>query len=267
MMHEVDVEVGILVQDEFPIGGALVVERIVRDRRESRLQSGESLQRGLRARIFLAVEREAAVLAADWHQALVEMAALDGSRCPLLAFKAQFVDILPRDAFKRRHRIGADALMRLRMFGAEAKIAVVHHERPLAAAALHRHHLGATRDHEILGARHDGIGSHVDAGDAGTAEPIQRDGAGAHVIAGIERRHPAKIAALLAPLRAGAPDDVVDVGGVDAGTIGQRAQYRCAELLRMDARQGALAGLADAPWRPACIDDQRVNHGASLKVC
>jgi hypothetical protein len=29
----------------------------------------------------------------------------------------------------------------------------------------------------------------------------------------------------------------------------------------MNARQGALAGLADTPWRPACVDDQRVNHG------
>ena len=195
------------------------------------------------------------------------MAALDGRRRPLLAFEAQFIDILPRDALERCHRIGADALMRLRMLGTEAKVAVVHHERPLAAAAFHRHHLGAARDHEILGARHNGIGRHVDAGDAGTAEAIQRDGAGAHVIAGIERRHPAEIAALLAPLRAGAPDDVVDISGIDAGTIGQRAQYRCAELLRMDTRQSALAGLADAPWRPACIDDQRVNHGVSLKVC
>ena len=195
------------------------------------------------------------------------MAALDGGRRPLLAFEAEFIDILPRDAFQRRHRVGADALMRLRMPGAQAKIAVVHHERPLAAAAFHRHHLGAAGDHEILGARHDGIGRHVDAGDAGTAEPIQRDGAGAHVIAGIERRHPAEIAALLAALRTGAPDDVVDIGGIDAGAIGQRAQYRCAELLRMDARQGALAGLADAPRRPACVDDQRVNHGVSLKVC
>ena len=88
--------------------------------------------------------------------------------------------------------------------------------------------------------------------------------AGAHVIAGVERRHPAEIAALLAALRTGAPDDVVDVSGIDAGAIGQRAQYRGAELLRMDARQGALAGLADAPRRPACIDDQRVNHGAFL---
>ena len=194
------------------------------------------------------------------------MAALDGGRRPLLAFEAELIDILPRDAFQRRHRIGADALMRLRMLGAQAKIAVVHHERPLAAAAFHRHHLGAAGDHEILRARHDRVGRHVDAGNAGTAKSIQRHGAGAHVIAGIERRHPSEIAALLAALRAGTPDDVVDIGGIDAGAIGQRAQYRGAELLRMDARQGALAGLADAPRRPACVDDQRVNHGVFLNV-
>jgi hypothetical protein len=33
----------------------------------------------------------------------------------------------------------------------------------------------------------------------------------------------------------------------------------------MDTRQGALAGLADAPRRPACINDQRVNHGFFLR--
>ena len=230
-----------------------------------RLQAGQPFERGLRPRVFLAIEREAAVFAVDRHEALVEMAALDGGRRPLLAFEAELIDILPRDAFQRRHRVGADALMRLRMPGAQAKIAVVHHERPLAATAFHRHHLGAAGDHEILGARHDRVGRHVDAGDAGTAEPVQRHRAGAHVIAGIERRHPAEIAALLAALRTGTPDDVVDISGIDAGAIGQRAQYRCAELLRMDARQGALAGLADAPRRPACVDDQRVNHGVFLK--
>ena len=162
-------------QDELAIGRALVVERIVRNRRESGLQAGQPFQRGLRPRIFLAVERKAAVLAIDRHEALVEMAALDGSRRPLLAFEAELIDILPRNAFERRDRIGADALMRLRMPGAQAQIAVVHHERPLAAPAFHRHHLGAAGDHEILGARHDGIGRHVDAGDAGSAEPIQRD--------------------------------------------------------------------------------------------
>jgi hypothetical protein len=95
----------------------------------------------------------------------------------------------------------------------------------------------------------------------GATKTVQRNAAGAHVIAGIERRHPAEIAALRAALGAG---DVVNVGGVDAGAIGERAQYRCAELLRMNARECALARLANAARRPACVDDQRVNHGAFL---
>jgi hypothetical protein len=162
--------------------------------------------------------------------------------------------------------MGADALVRLRMTGAQAKIAIVHHERPFAASAFHRHHLGTAGDHEVLRTRHDRVGRHVDAGNPGTAKPIQRDGASAHVITGIERRHPAEIAALRAALRTGAPDDVVDISSIDAGSIGERPQYGCAQLLRMNARQRAFAGLANATRRPAGVDDQRVNHGGFLKA-
>jgi hypothetical protein len=35
----------------------------------------------------------------------------------------------------------------------------------------------------------------------------------------------------------------------------------------MNARQCALARLANAARRPACVDDQRVNHGAFLDIC
>ena len=265
MVHEVDVEVGILIQDQLAIGRALVVERIVRHRRECRLQLRQRVHRGLRPRIFLAVERKAAVLAIDRNEALLEVSALDRGIGALLAFQPECIDVLPRNAFEGGDRIGADALVRLRMPRAQAQIAVVHHERPLAAPAFHRHHLGAAGDHEVFGTRHDGVGRHVDAGDAGAAEAIERNGAGAHVVTGIERRHPAEIAALLAALRTGAPDDVVDVGGVDPGALGQRPQHGGAQLLRVNARQRALAGLANAPRRPACVDDQRV-HGVSPQI-
>jgi len=79
-MDEVDLESGIFLQDQAAIGSALVVERIVGDRRECRLQPGQRLDRGLRPRIFLVVERQAAVLAVDRDKALVEMAALDRRR-------------------------------------------------------------------------------------------------------------------------------------------------------------------------------------------
>ena len=39
--------------------------------------------------------------------------------------------------------------MRLRVSGAQTEVAIVHHERPLAAAAFHRHHFGAAGDDEI----------------------------------------------------------------------------------------------------------------------
>ena len=54
---------------------------------------------------------------------------------------------------------------------------------------------------------------------------------------------------LLAALRAGAPDHVVDLGGVELVALGQRPQHGDAQLLRMDLRQRALADLADAPRR------------------
>ena len=114
---------------------------------------------------------------------------------------------------------------------------------------------------EVLGAGHDRRGGHVDAGDAGTTEAIERNGAGARIVAGVERRHAAEIAALRPALGTGAPDDIVDIGGIDAGAVGQRAQHGRAQLLRMDAGQGAFAGLADTTRRSACVNNKGIYHG------
>src|SRR5260370_41756270 len=103
MMHEVDIETGMLFQNQIAIGRALVVERIVRHRGERGLQSGKSLERGLRARIFLAIERKAAILAANRNKALVEIAALDRGGCPPPAFKAPCRDVLPPECLPRPH--------------------------------------------------------------------------------------------------------------------------------------------------------------------
>src|SRR5436190_24077702 len=122
-MHEVDIEAGIFVEDELAIGRALVVERVVRNGGKRRLQPGQRFHRGLRPWIFLALERKAAVFAENGDQALLEMAALDRGVRTLLAFQPEGIDVLPRNAFHGRDRIGADALMRLRMPRTEAKIA------------------------------------------------------------------------------------------------------------------------------------------------
>ncbi len=78
-------------------------------------RAGEPFERGLRPRIFLAVERQAAVLAMNRNEALVEVAVPDGVGGLLLALEPKPVDVLPRDAFERRDGVGADTLMRLRM--------------------------------------------------------------------------------------------------------------------------------------------------------
>ena len=64
-------------------------------------------------------------------------------------------------------------------------------------------------------------------------------------------------------LRAGAPDDVVDVGGVEAVALDQRLEHGAPEVLRVQVRERALALLADAPRRAAGVDDEGVGHGRS----
>jgi hypothetical protein len=80
-------------EDQAAVGRTLVVERIIGDRGKSGFQPGQPFERGLQSRIFLSVERETAVLMGNRHQALVEIAALDGGCRPLLALEAQFIDV------------------------------------------------------------------------------------------------------------------------------------------------------------------------------
>jgi len=179
---------------------------------------------------------------------------------PLLAYERQLVGIFSADAFKCRDGVGADALVRLRMPGTEPQIARVHHQRAVAAPRRHRHLFSAAGDHEILCTGHDRGRSHVDAGNARAAEAIERNAARPDVIACVQRRHPADVAGLLANLGAGAPNDVVDLGGVDAGALAKRAQNGRPEVLWVDVRERALAGLADAARRSARIDNQCIHH-------
>ncbi len=84
-----------------------------------------------------------------------------------------------------------------------------------------------------------------------------------HVVAGVERGHAAEVAALLAHLRAGAPHDVVDVGGVEPVALDERGEHRRRQVLGMEMGEGALPLLADAPRGAAGVDDQCVRHGGA----
>ncbi len=263
MMDVPDLEVGIFLQDQFAEGQSVRVERHVGKLFEGRLQRGQAFGRRAGARKLLPIERNRAVVVVDGHEALREMPALDRGVGPLLAFQCQRVDIGARNALHGRDGIGADALIGLRMQGAQMHIAGVEQRRPVlgTAAVRHGHHFGAAGHHEIGHAREDGRSGEIDRGDPRSAEAVQRDAAAAHVIAGIERRHPAEIAALRPALRAGAPDHVVDLGGVDVVARRQRLQHGRAQALRMDLRQRALGIFADAARRADGIDDPGFGHG------
>ena len=171
------------------------------------------------------VERQRAVIVIDGHQALVEAAFLDGDVGAALAFDGEFFRRAARDAFHRGDGVAADALMRLRMQRAQMQIARIHEGRRFGIGGRGgvAHHLGAAGDDEVFHAGHDLGGGHVHGGDARAAEAIQRHAAGLDVIAGIEGGHAAQIGALLAALGRGAPDDVVDLGGVEIVALGDRA--------------------------------------------
>jgi hypothetical protein len=144
-------------------------------------------------------------------------------------------------------------------------------ERKLAAGErrAHRdpaHRLDAARDgHVVLAGDQAGGGEvhrllgraaltvHGHAGDA------QRPARGDHRGAG-------DVEGLLADLAHAAPDDVVDLRGVNAGLLRQGLQHVGRQVHRVDARQRA-SRLSLADRRPDCPYDNRVTcHGFLLDV-
>jgi drug/metabolite transporter (DMT)-like permease len=71
------------------------------------------------------------------------------------------------------------------------------------------------------------------------------------------------LAALLAALGGRAPDDVVNIGGVEAVAFGQSLQHGGAKTLGVQVSQGAFAHLADAARGAAGIDDVGFGHDVS----
>jgi hypothetical protein len=126
-----------------------------------------------------------------------------------------------------------------------------------------RHHLGTAGDHEVVHPRHHAVGGEVGGGDPRTAEPVERDATGLDVITRIESGHAAEVARLLLDLGAGAPHDVVHIGGVEAVAFGQRLQHRGPHVLGVEVGETALAQLARPAGSAAGVDNEGVGHGFS----
>src|SRR5690606_12142921 len=102
---------------------------------------------------------------------------------------------------------------------------------------------------------------HVGGGDPGTAEAVEGHAAGGDRVARIEGGHASQVAALAASLVAGAPHDVIHVGGVEIVALGDGPQDRAAEVLRVEVGQRALPDLPDPPRGAAGVDDPGFSHG------
>ncbi len=259
MVHVLDVEVGILLVDQLTEGGVVLVP-VVRHCGKARGERGERFHRGLGTRELLVVERDRAVEVLDRDQALVEPAFLDRAVRPRLRLRGQRVQCFARDPFEGRDRVGADPLMGLRVDLTQMEVASTHREQALLRRG---HHLGPTADDEVLHPGHDGVGRDVVSRDPRAAEAVERHAARAHVVARVQRRHPTEVAALGPDLRTRAPHDVVHVRGVEAVPLDERFEHGPPEVLGMQVRQRALAGLADPSGRAAGVDDQSVGHQGS----
>ena len=157
--------------------------------------------------------------------------------------------------------VGAHALVRLRVQLLKVGVAGTHGEH---APVLDRHHLGAAGHDQVVHAGHDPVGGDVVGRDARAAEAVERHAAGLDVVAGVEGRHAPEVAALGADLGAGAPHDVVDVGGVEPVALHQCLEHGAAEVLGVEVGDRALALLADPAGRADSVDDQCVGHAKGL---
>jgi len=262
MVDVLDLEVRVLLGDHLAEGEPVGVELDVGDPPEARLQGGQLVGGGTGTGVLLVVEQEVALGVEDGDEALVEAPLGDGRGRAGLRGLGQLVEGPAGDALERGDGVGGHALVGLGPQGPQVLVARVDEE----AATLHLvgpvggHELGATGDHAVLEAGHDRRGGQVDGGDPGAAVAVEGDAARVHVVAGVERGHAAEVTTLGADLAAGAPDDVVHVGGAQVVPLGQRPQDGGTDELGVLVGQGPLADLAEAPRRADGVDDPCFRH-------
>src|SRR5690606_19648614 len=134
--------------DQLAESGAGVIDRVIHETAEGRLQLGDALQRGFRTRIFFAVQRQAAVVAIDRNQALGETAFLDGDGGAALRLDTEGIDVLTAESFFLGDDVGGEADVAHRVDFAQVQVTAVD----VAAGRIgggHRHHFDATGDDQI----------------------------------------------------------------------------------------------------------------------
>ena len=132
----------------------------------------------------------------------------------------------------------------------------------LAPSPITAHRLDAAGDADVDGAGGDQSGDQVVGLLAAAALAVDRGRADVLRQTGDQPCHPADVVGLLAELRHAAADDLLDLGGVDAGLLDHRPLHGAEQLGRMQARQPSIP-LADGA--AGGFNDYRVTHSARLE--
>ena len=250
-------EVGELRVDQLLVRRALLVERELVEAGERRLQRLRALQRGVRAGVLLVVEDHGAVVVDDRHEAACRTVPRR-SRSPPGAATRRPARRAPRGGcppawrWHRRRRPGVVCGWMARRWALPASMNGPACRRARLAAKLD---IISVPPAMTTSSRPDMImpAARFDDGDAAAAEAVERHAAGPDVVAGVERRHPAEVAALRVRLVARAPDDVVDR---------RRCRGRCARRSpRARWRRGAAGGGAPSAPLPTLPIPRGVRTG------
>ena len=262
MVDVINLQIRIRLIDQLAEGCAFFIQRKICEFGERGVEGAQIVACGLRARKLFLVQSQRTVFAVNRHQRFVEMAVFNGVFSALLADIGQIVNRFAVNAFQRCNGVGAYALMRLWVLGAQARIAIVEERRSFEPfGAVKRHHFGAAGNAHIFHARHNIRRGDIDRGNAGAAETVERHRAGFHIISCIKRRHTAQIAALYAALTAGAPNNVTNFCRVEIIALSQCFQHCGTQMLRVNVGQCALARFANAARCAAGIDNPCFVHG------
>ncbi len=240
---------------------------------EDGFEGGEFFERGVAPGAFVDAEVEGGFAAAfvgvegdlahGHGDAFVgEAAGVDGGGGALVAGEGEGVLVFARDV------MALGDVFRGESHG-EVGVGLVVHEARVERGAVAEHGdlahaLGAAGDDEVGHAALDALGADGDGFEAGGAEAV--DGDGGHVVgeAGAVGGEAGEVEALRAFGHGAAEDEVVDLGGLEAGGAAEEfADDEGGEVVGADGAEFAARGASDGGAGGG--DDEGVGHGDQLR--
>src|SRR4051794_13174811 len=224
---------------------------------EGGLETGELFEARVGARAL--VGHVSVAIALEGTDPALEAPLLGGLRCELVGAQADLVELGAGDLPLVGDHLGRDALgdqvVLLHQLGGEGE-AVLALDRHAVGEGDVAHVLDARADRDVMDAGGDEGGGEVHGLLGRAALTVNRGGRGLDRKAGLEPGVAADVHALLAELLDAAGDDVLDLGGIDAGAVDHLGVGLGEEVGGVGVFVVALLLVASADRGPGRFDDQ-----------